>query len=376
MTAKDYNNLALQITVNQSATKENTFAITPSGKLYFLSKQTGKIDVVKTDLDGSNRQTVLAGTGQEEETNTVLLASRDWKYLALQSRRESDKPRLYLIDTLTDKLTEIDSGNATFTPVGWNDHAFIYKVNRGGVLSWQPKAIALKTYNADTLQLGTIDETNAEGSSDNDFANEQIDNVYILKDAVIYTKSWSANYYSAYRLAGKRSGIYTVKPNGTARQVLKDFDSGTYTYISALPYKPDEIYFSVNSNNKTDYYEYEEGAVKEDKELNNESFNKFYATYLASPSGQSTFWYEPRDGKNTLFTGTTDGSSPKQVASLGEYTPYGWYSDNYLLVSKGGSELFIMPVTGVDTKTAILKVTDYHKPSVSFRGYGYGYGGN
>jgi hypothetical protein len=28
--------------------------LTPAGKIYFLSKQTGKIDVVKTDLDGSN----------------------------------------------------------------------------------------------------------------------------------------------------------------------------------------------------------------------------------------------------------------------------------------------------------------------------------
>jgi hypothetical protein len=51
------------VVVTEQADKANTFTLTPAGKVYFLSRQTGKIDVVKTDLDGTNRQTVLAGTG-------------------------------------------------------------------------------------------------------------------------------------------------------------------------------------------------------------------------------------------------------------------------------------------------------------------------
>lgn len=374
ITKDGYNEQTVQVTVNNPAIKDNTFGMTPFGKIYFLSKKTGKIDVVKTDLDGANRQTVLAGTGNEEEGNTVLLASQDWKYLALQSRREDSKARLYLIDTSNDKLTEIDSGEASFTPIGWSGHSFVYTVLRFNVQAWQPKAAALKTYNAEALQLLTIDETNAEGNGLNDYANEVLSNVYILKDSLIYTKHWNASYYSVYRLAGKRMGIYSVKASGGGKQTVKDFDAGNSGYFDAKLASPNEIYFGVY--NGTDvFYEYAKGALTETKSFNRDSFNKFYPTYLVSPGGNATFWYEPRDGKNTLFTGNVEGENAKELASLSEYVPYGWYSDKYLLVSKNGSELYIQPAGGLGAKGQLLKISDYHKPNYSFYGYGYGYGG-
>lgn len=374
LTLTGYNNLGVKVTVSQLAVKENTFALTPAGKVYFLSKKTGKIDVVKSDLDGSNRQTVLAGTGSEEDTNTVLLASRDWKYLALQSRREGDKPRLYLIDTSSDKLTEMDSGDAAFTPVGWHDHDFVYKVFRNNVLAWQSKGSGLKAYNAENQQLTTIDETQAEGSSVNDYAGEILENVYILKGSIVYTKRWLASYSSVYRLAGKRMSVYSVKPNGANKQLVKDFDIGNNGYISAVLSEPEEVYFSVTSSSTT-YYAYKDDKLAESKDVNAESFSKFYATFLQSPSGQSTFWYEPRDGKNSLFTGNASGEGGKEIASLSEFIPYGWYSDDYLLVSKSSSELYILPAGGTPTTSQILKITDYHKPAINFAGYGGGYGG-
>jgi hypothetical protein len=365
---------SVKIVPGQVSQENTQLALTPSGKLYFLSKKTGKIDVVKTDLDGSNRQVVLAGTGNEEDTNTVLLAARDWKYLALQSRRDNGKAKLYLIDTSSDKLTEIDSGNATFTPVGWQDHYFAYTVYRDSVPVWQGKRAALKTYNAENQKLATIDETIAEGSGDYDYAGDAIESVYIQKDSLIYVKRWSASYYSVYRLAGKRMGIYSAKLNGTAKQALKDFEVADNGFINAAASKPNEIYYSVN-NATTSYYEYAAGKLSEAKDINAESFRKYYPTYLLSPSGQATFWYEPRDGKNTLFTGTPDGSSPKEIASLSEYIPYGWYSDDYLLVSKNSSELYILPTGGPGDKGQVLKISDYHKPAINFLGYGGGYGG-
>src|SRR5262249_33988534 len=69
---------ALMVTTEQN--KANTFELTPAGKLYFLSNQSGKIDLVKVNLDGTERHVVLPGTGKEDKNNTVLLASRDWKY--------------------------------------------------------------------------------------------------------------------------------------------------------------------------------------------------------------------------------------------------------------------------------------------------------
>ncbi len=372
--ATGYNDFTTGLTTATTNVASNSFSLTPSGKLYFLSKQSGKIDVVKTDLDGLNREVILPGTGSEEDANTVLLASRDWKYLALLSRRDGTKPRLYLLETSNSQLTEIDSGDATFSPAGWSGHHFIYRVDRNNVPLWQSKTSALKSYNAEAKQLTTLDETNAEGTSDNDYVAEAFDTVYIFKDQLVYTKHWNAGYYSAYRLANKRMGIYTNKTTGEGKQTVKDFDVGNNGYINAVLAKPDELYLGV-VNGSTSYYEYTNGHLSESKEVSEDSFNTFYPTFLISPGGNASFWYEPRDGKNTLFTGGPDGSSPRQLATLSEYTPYGWYTDKYLLVSKGGSELYIMPSGGDDATEHLLKVADYHKPATSFAGYGYGYGG-
>jgi hypothetical protein len=57
---------------------------------------------------------------------------------------------------------------------------------------------------------------------------------------------------------------------------------------------------------------------------------------------------------------------------LSDYDTYGWYSDNYLLVSKNSSELYVMDKAG---KQTALKISDYHKPAQVFTGYGGGYGG-
>ena len=76
-----------------------------------------------------------------------------------------------------------------------------------------------------------------------------------------------------------------------------------------------------------------------------------------------------------MFIGDNDGGSSKQIAKLSDYQAYGWFSENYLLVSKNGSELYILGTDGIAKDADALKITDYHKPSFSFPGYGGGYGG-
>jgi hypothetical protein len=374
--ASGYNDLAITIDLNKPNVEDNSFKLTPTGKVYFLSKRTGKIDVVKTNLDGSNRQVVLAGTGQEEDTDTVLLASRDWKYLALQARRENGQTRLYLITTADDSVLEMDSGDATFNPVGWSEHAFVYTMARNNVQPWQAKANALKSYNADTKQGTTLGETNAEGINQNDFVYETFSSTYIMKDAVVYAKVWINSYTSAYRLAGKRSGLYQVKASSGGKQTIKDFDAASTSNISTVLAKPEELYVAVYDNGgKATYYEYANNALTTANDFNGNTFAQSYPTYLVSPLGSTVFWGEPRDGKNTLFTANLQLDKPKQLASGSDYTAYGWYTDDYLLLSKSGSELYIAPSSGFDTSKPPLKVTDYHKPARTFEGYGYGYGG-
>jgi hypothetical protein len=377
ITLSGYNQQKVNVLVTARVVTTNNFTITPTGKLYFLSNQSGKIDVVKTDLDGKNRKTVLAGTGKEDTYTTALLASRDWKYLALLSKRDGQQG-VYLIDTSSDNVTNIDGGSsqATFTLVGWSGDTFVYEVSRSNIQSWQSGATAIKSYDASSAKLYNIDQTTGEGTGQYDYGSTSFSIVSILNGELAYTKNWGSSSLPSH-LTGKSDSLVTVKPDGSSKKSAKDFpipDGQQYYYgINVSQYQPYSLYLQVPNNDGTNtYYEYENGSVAAKSDVTDDTFNKTYPTYLVSPSSKLTFWTEVRDNKNTLFVGDTSGANGKQVASLSDYVPYGWYSDSYLLVSKNGSELYAMPTDGSKPP---VKITDYYKPQLSYKGYGGGYGG-
>ena len=386
LSGSGYNSQQVTLSASDTEIKTNNLTVTPAGKLYFLSKLSGKIDVVKTDLDGANRQMVIAGTGQEDDRNTVLLAARDWKYLALLAKRDSDQPKLYLIETGSDKLSVIDEGSVSFNLAGWSGDSFVYFVDRGyGPTT--PHGQALKAFNAVTRQLSTVDQTDATGNNSDYWGHEYYSGqqIYLVASSVVYVKQWSSYQgpfagYQPYLLAGKQAVLNQVNTDGSGGHTLKSFsyDSDHGIFLNSLPDKAQGVYLQeTDSAGHHSYFAYENGKLSSQGDLGNK-FNDYSAnllTYLLSPSNQASFWSEPRDGKNTLLIGDGDGNNGRQVATLSDYQTYGWFSDNYLLVSKNGSQLFILPTSGIQKDDQALKVTDYHKPAQTFPGYGGGYGG-
>ena len=376
--ANSYNTNAVKVAVSEASDK-NHFTLTPTGRLYYLSKQTGKINVMAANLDGTASEVVVTASGNEKDGDTVLLAARDWKYLALQAKRSASAvAQLYLLDATSKQLKLIDEGDVTFTLVGWSGHNFIYQLYRNNKQSWDPKQQALKSYNAETGKLTVIDETQAAGSSSYDFQQENMISPYILENKIVYAKGWwFGQQWSWTGTTDKKMTITAVNPDGGNKQVVKSFDMTPNGSIQGQLYAPQEIYYRVAADgSKADYFEYEDGAVKTASATDDTFYNSQYSTYLMSPSGNRSFWFEPRDGKNTLFVGDKNGANGKELANQSEYKSYGWYGDEYILLSKNGSELFVAPsdtVFSVDAQP--LKVTNYHKPNVSYPGYGYGYGG-
>jgi hypothetical protein len=380
LSLKGYNTKTFDIKASNSKIEENNAALTPAGKVYFLSKLSGKIDVVKTDLDGANRKTVLAGTGKEDDRATVLLASRDWKFLALQSRREGVATKLYLLDTSDDSLTTIDgAADVIVNPVGWSEHDFIYTISRQSVSSWQANQQALKSYDAESNKITLLDQTKGEGTGQYDYANESYGNVYQIGKTVVYDKYWTAYYSTQSRLNDKQAAIYSISAGGGNPQTLKTFGyaDGQNTFITSVPYEANSIYYQAVEKGATSYLSYGSGKLTTRSDIADD-FAKYSQqganTYLQSPSGNNTFWSESRDGKSTLFVGDENGENDKQIATLSDFKTYGWYTDDYLLVSKNNSELYIMPKAPTKD-TPPLKITDYHKPAQTFNGYGGGYGG-
>jgi hypothetical protein len=370
--ASGYNDGSGTIVVTAQAIPQNQFQLTPAGSLYFLSQLSGTMDVVKTNLDGTARQTVLAGTGNEDTNTTVLMASRDWQYLALESSRaHSNQPELYLINpTANNQLTTIDTTNAYYNLIGWIGDSLIYSIDRNDTLQWQPAAQILKSYNAATGQLTVLDQTAGQGTDSANYAQTTFGSIDIVNNAVVYTTDWNGS--SVSQLSGLNDSLYSIQPGGTSKQDIRDFPVPSNLaypgyYISAQPYAPQSLYLQVSDATGANYtyYSYSNGTLSS-VNITDSTFYNQSPTYLVSPDSTKTFWSEVRDGKNTLFIGDANGQNEQQIASLSDYAPYAWYTDNYLIVSKDNN-LYVMPVTGGTP----LKVTDYFSSLQP----GYNYGG-
>lgn len=393
ITAPNYNDLTGSVQVTNNVVTANAFKMTPSGRIYFLSDQSGNIDVVSTNLDGTARKTVLAGTGNEDLNNTVLLASRDWKYLALLANRDGGaNPKLYIIDTSNgNKLNTIDGGDDSISLSGWSNHNFVYDVIHNDVHQWKSGAEELETYNADSNKSSMIAESTGAGNSSS-YINTRISFEQIVNDRVVYGVAWQASDSDYGRLLeGRKNSIFSVNADGSSKLDVRDIaipntpsgtlDYFTNTYFDSVVKDPGTLYIqsSLNSfsRNLNSYYiySYDNNSADQSNLVSADIFDKAQQnqiTYLASPSNNKTFWYSERDGQNAMFVGDYNGSNPKQIASSADLIPYGWYTDSYVLLEKGGSELYIMsPQPGAKA----LKISDYYKPPRSFYGYGGGYGG-
>lgn len=377
-----YNDAKVSIIVTDQANKNN-FALTPTGTIYYLSNASGTINVMKSNLDGTNAQVAVKGTGDENPNATTLLASRDWKYLALVAHRTNDSTdQLYVYNTQTGALTLMDqspNADTNFSPIGWSDHRFIYESSQFNVPQWQSGRQALKSYDADSAKLTTIDQTAAGGTADYNAAYEQITSPYIVGNKIFYGKSWWGNpsTYTSFSPLKQTAAIMSINADGSQMTRLKEFPLISSSGIDVKLYKPQSLYFRVvTDNNQPTYYSYANGSLTPTSINDATFYNTPYPTYLVSPSSNKTFWQELRDGKNTLFVGDASGDNATTIASQSDYATYGWFGDDYILLSKNGSELYIASAkTPLSDTTQPLKITNYFKPQYSYPGYGYGYGG-
>ena len=371
VSAGGFNTTPITVQVTDMEIAANSFALAPAGKVYFLSNDQGTIDIVKTNLDGSERQTVLKGTGREDPNSTILLSARDWRYSILKAQRDGTQPALYMLDSATDKLVEFDSGDANFTPIGWSGHSFVYDAVRNSVATSQSSHELIKSYDAERGQLNQLDASQATAIGAG-YAYQGFYNFYLLDIQLIYNTQWYSS--GGVSLAGKMATIRGVQASGQSKKDYQSIPSVGLGYIQAALANPQDIYFSAYNYNdsKTTYYEFQGQNLLPTTQVDATSFNKLYPTYLASPGGKQSIWTDTRNGKKIVMIGDSSAANPQAVPNLAGFSAYGWYSDNYLIVSKGSSELYIIASNGNGSP---LKIADYYKPAKSLGVYGFGYGG-
>jgi hypothetical protein len=293
----------------------------------------------------------------------------------LIAKRQNNQEGVYLIDTSDNNVTDIDTGNntKTFTPVGWSGDTFVYESVDTSVSSWQSGGQVLKSYDATTGKLYNIDENEGDGTSSSDYATSSFSGIYIFGSQLVYAKNWSAS--AASELTGKNTSIFSVNASGSNKQDLQDFPvpATSQSYAAKLvAYEPQALYIGVpNTTGTTSYYTYSSGKVTPNS-ITDSTFNQQYPNYLVSPSGNQTFWADGQSSQGALSVGNASATNQNQIAKFSDYAPYGWYTDNYVLVSENDNELYIMPATGSELP---VKVGNYYESMLNNSGNGGGYGG-
>ncbi|QQG50910.1 MAG: carboxypeptidase regulatory-like domain-containing protein [Candidatus Saccharibacteria bacterium] len=366
-----YNEATVKVKASDQS-DANVFTATPSGSLFYLSKKSGKIDVMKSNLDGSGATVIVKGTGNESDNDTRLFPSSDWRYLMLSARRDTSfKGQLYLVDTKTNSLTLVDKGSdSSFSPVGWSDHTFVYSIYRNSKRNWESGRYAIKSYDINTSKIVSIAESQGSGTQVK-YEYERLDGPIIVDGKLAYSISWERGE-AMYSKTTKKNAVVTVNIDGTNKVKIKEFSMNYYGNVQLRYMSPVKFSIQASSDNKANqYFQYDSGNVSTLNTTDETYWDTSYPLRRTSPDGEKTLWYEARDGKNSIFLGNSAGAAGKEIATESDYTVFGWYSDDYILLTKNSSELYIAAVNKAeDGMTTPVKVANYHKAA----GY-WGYGG-
>jgi hypothetical protein len=366
--AEGYNTAEVKVQMKTNDDQKISVKLTPTGKLYFLSKRTGTINVMSADLDGTNQAVVLQGTGKELDGETSLLPSPGWTSLMLIARRDADRAKLYSLTT-NGQLKLVDDADVSYQPIGWVAGRFYYKTVSNSLAGWQNKAETIASYNPESGQRQEVDGTLGSGTNYYDMVAQHFTTPAIVDGKVVYAKYWN---YGGYVTEKSRStNIVAVTVEGNIKTVLKEVPATTDIYGDAGLTKPGVYVVRLGRpDNGKEYYQYTAGKVAV-AAIDDTAFYNNRVSYQMSPDGSKAFWAEVRDGKTIAFEASKDLTGGTQVSAT-DYAPYGWYTDSYVLYSKNMSELYIAPAGS--PLDGAHKITDYHK-AAGYQGYGWGAGG-
>jgi hypothetical protein len=352
-----YNNLTSTVQVTTAVVAANSFALVPNGRAYFLSNASGKIDVISANYDGSDRQTLLAGTDAESASAAQLIISPDEKYLALITRRTgaSNALGLYNIVAATGKTTQVEADqNQNIQEVGWSNDTFVYFIQNYNASSWQPIQQALRSYNGSSSEVANLDQTEASGTYFDDAVYQQFSQpIGIVDGTVLYAKSWFSGNLSHSQLATKTNTIYSISSSGSGKKSLKDLTIPANTNgvsIGQMLAGPHTEYFAAPNTGSFSYtqgalfFKYTKGSLTQPVNFTADNYaNPDLKGYMAtSPSGNKLLYSDVVDGKIVASVSDQAGDKQKLVTLHGAAQVVGWLTDDYILVAQDNSQLYVI----------------------------------
>lgn len=313
-----------QLSLPAANTLTTNVQLVTDRKDVFISKQSGKYDLYKVDVDGKNKQVLLAGTGTENE-NISLVVSPAGDQAALVSTRDNMRDNDgYLLTTLT--LVNVGTG-ATQTLdhaeqiqiIDWIDKRLIYDEATAGASAANPQRYKLLSYDYaanSRVQLATANQFNG----------------VLTANGVVYYAT-AATDPSASPLFAK------VRPDGTGRQTL--YNQEVWSVFRA-------DYNTVALQTPAGWFNY----LIQNNQLNKAGAPASFVSriYSDAADGQQSLWVDTRDGQGALINYNVATSKDTVLQTQDGLTyPVRWLGNGaaiYSVVTRAETADYVVGLSG------------------------------
>ncbi len=364
LSAPGFISTQVNVSVTNKLSLANLFTLTPVGRVYYLSDASGPVNIMSSNLDGSDPKVVLPGTGKEYPNSTQLIVSDDSKYLALLANRDGLQTHLYVFSAQNPNPEEVNAKASGYQVIGWTTNdILIFQINNSSLQLWQPGAQDLMSFDPATNISRILYSSQAVGTSTSNYANQNIYNAIVLPDNKIV---YEVNWYQSYQ--DPPSGpfndyLYLINSDGSGSQTL---------YTAGLPSSLGSIYaissssvlFSVYGPTSTNYFLYENGQVTSTTNqtyINDVESGYNNVGFYSTPDGKSMVSSQIVNGHNALYISDLSGANKVQIATFGSnYSVYGFSSNpDYIIIAKNQDELYAMPISGLTSQASLVQVGSF-----------------
>jgi hypothetical protein len=274
----------------------------------FVSKASGNYDVYKADIDGKNRQVILAASGLETTNMSVIVHATDQVAAVVSTRDNLRNADGYLLDALnivnmsTSKTLTLDHAER-IQLVDWLGDNIVYVRIKAGTSAGSPDRYQLESYNYKNSQHYEL----AHANNFNDVISAQ--------GSVYYAAS--NNYDGGGSYLGK------IDADATNKQIVLNADIYNIFW-------PD--YNNFNLSVGQDWYSYHIGSVQATKLSTVPPGVNASKVYIDSPNHHQSAWVDVRDGQGVLSIHDTITNKDTVIAqAVGLGYPVRWLDNTTLI---------------------------------------------
>ncbi len=316
--------------LNFAATTKTAFEVqmAPGTPIVYISKQSGKYDLYKVDVDGKNKQLLLAGSGSERKEISVATSPDGTKAALVSSRMNKRDESKYLLDTLT--LIDIKSGQTKSI-----DDAQSIRL-----IDWVSDDLSyVATYaapSAGNSQRQRLVSYNTEDSARHVLATSDYFNGMASIAGQIYFSVASSD-------PSQKPGLSKIKIDGSGKQSILDKEVWTIVRMS-------ESILMLETPDG--WYEYRAGDSTAHK--GNAPVDSYASRqYVAAPGGSKNAWVDTRDGKGVLLTRDQKSNDRTIEAISGLTGPIRWLNKStiaYRVSSASETADYVVNIDGGSPK--------------------------